>query len=473
MISYAMQPKKIHFPLTLVFALFIASSAISAQADAALGKTLFRDNCAQCHNRDMKSMLTGPALGVGESNWADYPREDLYSWIRNSSALIAAGHPRAVELWNQYKPTVMNNNSTLTDNDIESILAYVQEEYTKVPVVASPGPGGAAETQQSSNRLLYIILLIVLIAVALVLSRVISNLNQIAHVQDGKVATQPRTILQMLTHRTVVAFVIFALVIFGGYTTVNNAIAFGRQQGYAPEQPINFSHEVHAGIQGIDCQYCHDSARRSKHAGIPAASTCMNCHRAVTVGSQFGTAEITKIYASIGFNPSTNTYISNYESLPEDTIKAIYEKWISDQYKVKSGLPALDRRGAQQVAAEWEGIKTSLTNPLKPNIPGPIEWTRIHHLPDHVYFNHSQHVNVGKITCQQCHGKVEAMPVLSQYAPLSMGWCINCHRETDVQFEGNAYYDSYKRYHEELSSGKRERVTVEDIGGLECQKCHY
>ena len=465
--------RKIYLRIFLSLALLFALRTVYAQADAALGKTLFRDNCAQCHNRDMKSALTGPALGTAEANWADFPREELYAWIRNSQALIAAGHPRAIELWNQYRPTPMNANAHLTDNDIESVLAYIKEEYTKVPVVAGPGPGGAPQTQQSSNKLLYIILLIVLIAVSLVLARVISNLNQIAQVQEGKVPTQPRSILQMLTHRTVVAFVIFTLVIFGGYTTVNNAIAFGRQQGYAPEQPIKFSHEVHAGIQGIDCQYCHDSARRSKHAGIPAASTCMNCHRAVTVGSLDGTAEITKIYASIGFNPNNNSYIDNYESLPEDTIKTIYQKWIGDQYKLKSGLPALDRRGEQLVAEQWNGIKSSLTNPLKPQIEGPIEWTRIHHLPDHVYFNHSQHVSVGKITCQQCHGKVQEMPVLSQYAPLSMGWCINCHRETNVQFEGNAYYETYKRYHEELTSGKRTGVTVEDIGGLECQKCHY
>lgn len=469
-----MQLKKLYLPAILFFALLCAFENGFAQADPALGKTLFRDNCAQCHNRDMKSALTGPALGPAEANWVDYPREDLYSWIRNSSALISAGHPRAVELWNQYKPIVMTAFTNLTDNDIESILAYIQEEYTKVPLAATGvGPAGAAQPQQSSNRLLYIILLIVLAAVALVLARVISNLNQIAQVQEGKVPTQPRTIIGMLTHRSVVAFVIFALVIFGGYTTVNNAIDFGRQQGYAPEQPILFSHETHSGIQGIDCQYCHDGARRSKHAVIPAMNTCMNCHRAVSVGSQYGTAEITKIYASVGFNPNTNTYIPNYETMPEDSIRGIYEKWIGDQYKLASGLPSLDRKGEQLVAAQWDGIKTSLTNELKPNIQGPVEWVRIHHLPDHVYFNHAQHVSVGKITCQQCHGKVEAMPVLSQYAPLSMGWCINCHRETQVQFEGNAYYETYERYHEELTSGKRTRVTVEDIGGLECQKCHY
>src|SRR5690606_26967043 len=193
-----------------------------------------------------------------------------------------------------------------------------------------------------SDALLYIILLVVLAALAFVLARVISNLNQIAQVQEGKVPSEPRSILQMLTNRTVVGFLVFALVVIGGYTTVNNAIDFGRQQGYAPKQPIKFSNAQHAGIQGIDCNYCHDGARRSKHAVIPAANTCMNCDGAVTVGTQYGTAEITKIYASIGFNPNENKYIENYESLPEDSIRAIFQKWIADQYLVKTGLQTLD-----------------------------------------------------------------------------------------------------------------------------------
>ena len=133
----------------------------------------------------------------------------------------------------------------------------------------------------------------------------------------------------------------------------------------------------------------------------------------------------------------------------------------------------LGRRGNNLVEEQWSGIKTSLTNELKPNIPGPIEWVRIHHLPDHVYFSHEQHVAVGKLECQQCHGPAEEMEVLGQWAPLSMGWCINCHRETEVKFDGNPYYESYERYHEELANGDRTGVTVEDIGGLECQKCHY
>ena len=247
----------------------------------------------------------------------------------------------------------------------------------------------------------------------------------------------------------------------------------GRMQGYQPDQPIKFSHTTHAGLHKIDCQYCHDGARRSKQSVIPAANTCMNCHKAIKVGSKYGTAELTKIYASIGFNPNDDKYIDNYSNLSEADLEKIYKEWIGNSYMKTNSLTSMDDKGKREVEKQWAVLKASMTSETKPKIQGPIEWVRIHNLPDHVYFNHAQHVAVGKVACQQCHGKVEQMDVVKQYSSLSMGWCINCHRETEVKFADNAYYDSYKRYHDELKSGNREKVTVEDIGGLECQKCHY
>lgn len=93
------------------------------------GKDLFKNNCATCHNRDMQSNLTGPALGGVQERWAAYPRSDLYQWIRNSQALIDAGHPRAQELWKKWKPVIMTPSSSLKDEDIEAILTYVEEQY--------------------------------------------------------------------------------------------------------------------------------------------------------------------------------------------------------------------------------------------------------------------------------------------------------------------------------------------------------
>lgn len=467
--------------LLLVLAFLASATILSAQPDLAEGKELFRGKCATCHNKNMKQDLTGPALGGVEERWADYPRADLYKWVRQSQAMIQEGHPKATELWGQWKPTVMTNFTELTDAQIDNILAYVDDVYTKVDEVAANGvPGGGGRAEESENTLLYAVLATILGLLAIVLARIIANLNSLAAVKEGTASTATRqSLFDIITSKSVIGFALFALIVGGGYTTVNSAIEVGRQQGYAPDQPIKFSHKTHAGLQKIDCQYCHDGARRSKHSVIPAANTCMNCHKAIEVGSTYGTAELTKIFASIGYNPATDKYIENYDELPQEEVEKIYKKWIVDEFvksedaKAKySGVKLVEmaeRAGEEQ----WNGIVTSLTNDQKETVQGPIEWIRIHNLPDHAYFNHAQHVSVGKVECQNCHGKVEEMEIVGQYAPLSMGWCINCHRQTAVKFTDNPYYESYEKYHQEIKDGVRDKVTVEDIGGLECQKCHY
>jgi hypothetical protein len=329
--------------------------------------------------------------------------------------------------------------------------------------------GEVAVEEKPDNTLLFIVLAVVLGVLAVILARIISNLNYMIKVKEGEDPGRRKSLIEILTSKGVVAFVIFALVVLGGYTTVNNAISLGRQQGYQPDQPIKFSHATHAGLHKIDCQYCHDGARRSKHSVIPATNTCMNCHRAIKVGSNYGTAEITKIYASIGYDPSTDSYINGYDDISQDSVARVYKKWIADTY-VQQNQTAPE---AGYVDNQWEDIVSSLTNDNKKKVQGPIEWLRIHNLPDHAYFNHAQHVSVGQVECQTCHGPVEEMEIVQQYAPLSMGWCINCHRQTEVQFEGNEYYKAYSKYHEEIANGQRAKVTVEEIGGLECQKCHY
>lgn len=449
--------------------------AAAGAIDLEAGKTLFLNNCASCHARNMVQNLTGPALGGVEERWAAYPQEELYSWIRNSQASIASGQPRAVELWEQWKPTQMNNFTNLTDGDIDNILAYIEQEYQKTLTgTTAGGPGAVAvAVEETDNTPLFILLAVVLTILAVVLARIVSNLSYMIQVQEGTAAARRRTLVEMLTSRGVIAFVIFALVVLGGYTTVNNAIMLGRQQGYEPEQPIKFSHKTHSGVHQIECQYCHDGARRSKHSVIPAVNTCMNCHRAIKVGSNYGTAELTKIYAAIGYDPSSDKYIENYDQLPREEIEQIYKKWIADTYVQENST--IDADGEKLIEDQWDGIVTALTNEYTQDskIAGPVEWVRIHNLPDHAYFNHAQHVTVGQLECQGCHGPIQEMEVVYQYSPLGMGWCINCHRNSEVNFESNEYYKSYQIYHEQLQSGEREKVTVEDVGGLNCQKCHY
>lgn len=458
--------KRICWVFTLVIA---ATASLHAGPTKEAGKELFVANCASCHNKNMKDDLTGPALAGTEERWAAFPRKDLYAWIRNSQALIATGHPRANELWGKWKPTLMNNFPGLTDEQIESLLLYIKEPTA--PVAAGPA-AGAPVKEEDGFPWTMVGLASVLVLLAFALMRIVDNLANVSRVKNGLPPAE-RTAYQILTTKGAIAFLVFGTILIFGYKAVDNATKMGREQGYKPDQPINFSHKIHAGINKIDCQYCHDTARRSKQSGIPGANTCMNCHAAVKKGSISGTSEITKIFASIGFDPIAGKYLDGYENWSEKQIEELYKKWIGQEYMSANSLTALDESGKSVVENQWEGIISALKDDSNGKIQGPIEWVRIHNLPDHAYFNHAQHVAIGEVACQKCHGKVEEMDVVHQYSTLGMGWCINCHRETEVKFKDNDYYKQYERYHNELKAGTRDKVTVEDIGGLECQKCHY
>jgi mono/diheme cytochrome c family protein len=482
--------------LSIVFLFFFALNLAFAQGERTpeldQGMQLFKNNCGSCHAKNMKAKMTGPALAGVEERWEN-DKGRLYQWIRNSQAFIATGDAYASNLYQEYGGSVMTAFPNLTDGEIDNILGYINAVATTgaYPPKVGGGPtgneGDVASTGGGSNTLMYGVLALILAILSMVLARIVANLNHMQKVKAGLAAPARQTMWQIVTGSSVVGFLIFAFVIWGGYQTVNNAIDLGRTQGYAPTQPIKFSHETHAGLHKVDCQYCHDGARRSKHSVIPATNTCMNCHKAIEKGSEYGTAELTKIFASIGYNPEDNSYIEDYDKMSEAEIKKIYTKWIADNYMEDTNdgkaeedkLTKLDEDGEELVTEQWQGILTALTYQdgegmgLDDKIQGPINWTRIHNLPDHVYFNHAQHVTVGKQECQTCHGPVEEMKLLAQYAPLSMGWCVNCHRETKVDFKDNAYYASFKNMHQEMKEGKRAAVTVEDIGGIECQKCHY
>ena len=441
------------------------------------GRDLFRTHCAACHNRNMVDDLTGPALGGVQGRWGDYPREDLRYFIRYSQRMIQEGHPKAVEIWNEWEPAIMNNFPNLSDQEIDNILAYVDGVYTGA--YGAPAVADVTDTEvedDSDNTFMLVSLIVILGLLALVLARIANVLRAIHLAKETNRVPKPGSFFSILTSKTVVGLVLLIVIILGGYTTVNNAINLGRQQAYAPEQPIKFSHAVHAGLHEIDCQYCHDAARRSKQALIPPASTCMNCHTAIKKGSQFGTAEITKIFASLGYDPNNDVYIEDFDKMSMEEVEAIYRQWIEDEFVRDNNLDFIDAEGRVEVDKQWEDIVASLTHDHRDHVYGPIEWVRVHNLPEHVYFNHAQHVTAGNVDCQTCHGKVEEMEVLAQYSTLSMGWCINCHRQTEVQGfgDGNEYYmQAYKKYHDALKAGDKSKVTVEDIGGLNCQTCHY
>ncbi len=452
-----------------------AEESAAVQADPKVGKKLWNENsCGACHNKNMVSDATGPALGGVEARWAAEPRQHLIEWVQGSQKLIASGKSeRAKAVFAQWNQSVMLPYPGLAAADVEHLLAYIQGTYdgTFGATAVVQGEGGlVADQEEADNTWLFVLLGVALLTLSLILARVTSNLSYMVKAAEGNAPATRRTLLDMLTSKGVVAFVIFALVVLGGYTTVNNAVSLGRQQDYQPEQPIKFSHATHSGIHKIECQYCHDGARRSKHSVIPAVNTCMNCHRAIKYGSNYGTAEITKIYAAIGYDPVADAYIENYEDLSNDDLLDKYKGWIADNYLQNDGsLDEVENVVEKQLA----DIKAALTGPDDDKVAGPVQWVRIHNMPDHVYFNHAQHVTVGKIECQSCHGPVEEMELVYQYSPLSMGWCINCHRQTEVNFADNDYYQAYEQYHQEMQAGDRKKVTVEEIGGLSCQRCHY
>ncbi len=440
------------------------------------GKELFKSKgCAACHDSKFKGDLVGPNLLKVSGKWTN--KAELYAWIRNPQKLLEAKHEYATKLFEKYSKIPMTPNPTITDDEIKAILAYTENpesanapvakaksdenEYldlAKTKAVATDVPGFF------SSLTFYLILFVLLLLVALIMAYRVAKTRVRAYKDEFGEDKKVSVLGILFANRTVLKFATFGFVVFGIYFTAVRGIALGRQQDYQPDQPIAYSHKVHAGDNQIDCEFCHDAARRSRHAMIPGTNTCMKCHKGIKKGSQYGTQELTKIYASIGFDPSTGKYIKGYDKMSQEDVKKVFTSWLKKENK-----------GDDAVAdKQWKNIVASLTNEYKDKVQGPIEWNRVHNLPDHVYFNHSQHVTVGKIACQECHGPIEEMETVKQYAPLSMGWCVNCHRKTNVKFEDNKYYDKYfAKYHAEMNEGKRSGVTVKDIGGLDCQKCHY
>lgn len=414
-------PSRSKFTYTALLTILLSIGFLFANAEVdkahwAEGKSLFKSNCAACHNP--KADGTGPALMGVTSRWeaagefkGKSGKQWLHTWIHNWHDAVGAGYKYAVDMSGS-RPSEMNVFVTLNDQNIDDILLYVENPDAGAPVVVKGPEVEGPKEEESSNAAIYIfvaflvILVVILVSVTNRLDKVVAEKQGI--VEEVKIPFYKRT-------NFIVALVLLGIVL-GGYATVDTFTHFGRQQGYQPSQPIKFSHKLHAGTHKIDCQYCHQTANKGKHSNIPSLNTCMNCHKQISKGPLYGTEEIAKIYAAVGWDPTAKTY---------------------DLAKAK-----------------------------------PIEWTRIHNLPDHVYFNHAQHVNAGKVQCQTCHGNIQEMEEVYQYAPLSMGWCINCHRNTEVQFSNN-YYSAYEKIHEDLKNKKIDKVTVATIGGTECQKCHY
>lgn len=433
-VTYRNQISKVLGLSLVVFLLssisLFAQGEEAAAGDVAKGKALFNQNCAACHS--LKKKMTGPNLYKVESRLAEdegLGREWLYSWIKNSSGVIKSGDAYANKIYAEYNQTAMTAFPTLSNGDIDNILAYTAAEpETPAPGVVAGTPVAPVEPGISNNVILAGLVLVFAFLVFMLFS-VKSTLKQVmeANGVDVKEASEKRTPIwkAFVQNQFLVLVATIFLLLGSAYFAYGWMMQVGVDQGYAPIQEIHYSHRIHAGDNKIECKYCHSSARVSKHSGIPSLNVCMNCHKSISEvapetlaeGTAFGVnydEEIDKLYAAVGWDEENQKYTGESK---------------------------------------------------------PVEWTRIHNLPDFAYFNHSQHVSVAGVECQTCHGPVEEMEIMEQYAPLTMGWCINCHRETNVKVEGNEYY---VKIHEELSKKYGvETLTAAQMGGLECGKCHY
>ncbi|MFM2387729.1 MAG: hypothetical protein RL660_2486 [Bacteroidota bacterium] len=391
------------------------------------GKALFSTNCASCHHPVKNA--TGPAL-QGISGRA--PSKDwIYKWIRNSASVIASGDKYANELYAKWNKTAMTAFPNLSTEEIDAIVNYV-ESY-KAPVAAPADGGGTGSKSgagESSSNFFYLTITGLLAICAFALVTVNRKLHQTA---SEKVGYEYKKHVPWYRHKLYLAAIgVVAFLALGAWMT-RGGIKLGRQKDYQPAQPIYYSHKVHAGINQINCQYCHSAAEKGKHSMIPSFNVCMNCHK--------------------GINKYTG--VEEHPLVGKDGEKINGDAEIAKLYD----------------AVGWDPVKKAYTNPAHPE---KYQWVKIHNLPDHVAFSHATHVKNGKVACQRCHGEIQEMDEVYQSSDLSMGFCVNCHREQKVQFTENNYYAKiYEKYHDEMKAGTRDSVTVAEVGGLECAKCHH
>ena len=408
--------KQLHFTFRccylLTVSLFVSNFSFS-QPD---GAALFKSNCVACHSIG-KGVVIGPDLKDAHKR---RPEDWLIKWIKNSQAVVKSGDAYAVALFNKFNKIPMTSFN-LKDDEIKAMLAYVKAESEKAPPPAPAASAQGQAEQKGGNTFLYLLIAaVVLFLITTIMKKIQHAMEKALRHKQGlpepvKMKRWESFVHWARNNKKLLAVAFIVLSVFGSVKGWYALAAIGVAQGYQPDQPIAFSHKIHAGDNAINCKYCHFGAEKGKTAGIPPDNVCMNCHKYIKTGTLTGADEIAKIYKALDYNPETQTYGKNQK---------------------------------------------------------PIQWVRIHNLPELTYFNHSQHVKVAGVECQTCHGEVQNETVAKQFAPLTMQWCIDCHRTTPVKMAGNHYYDDY---HKELLKkyGSDSLITVERIGGTECSKCHY
>ena len=457
MISWRKHYKKALVALGLL--LSTSASVYAQDGDPKKGQELFKANCTACHALDKQ--LVGPALGgVVERLKKDQGLEKdwFHKWIKDNKAFRASGDKYANEVYNKFNKTEMTQFPSLSDTDIDDILAYTTNPPADAP--AADAKGGAAadvnsaaalEAQQRESATSKI-LMISLLAIGGLLIWLLFKLRELVKLQRTEElsdlnATRAYSFADLYKKYNYIGKALLGLLaLLAVYGVWNALMGIGVYKGYKPEQPIYFSHKIHAGENKIDCQLCHSGAKYGKVSEIPSMNVCMNCHRNIS------------------------EYKGKYMEPGKD--KAFYDAEIQKIYQHTG----------------WDPAKQQYTGKTE-----PVEWTRIHNMPDFVYFNHSQHVVAGEqaiissfnkknpnnqidVVCKACHGKIDTMNVVQMANDFTMGWCIECHRTTEVDMNNGYNEEYFKNLHEKLKKQYPKdggKITVDAIGGLECGKCHY
>ena len=446
MISWRKHYKKVLLAVSLLLTTSASIYAQDLKGDAKKGEALFKTNCSACHALDKQ--MVGPALGgvVDRLKTEQNLGVDWFQkWIKDNKALRASGDKYANEVFEKFKKVEMTQFPSLSDQDVADILEYTTNPPKVEPAAedAANSPEAQKAAQEEKNR--SIIILVSLVSIAGLLLWILFRLSQLVKLQrkSGEISDLDATRIHSLgefynKYQTLGKTVMGLLAVLALYGIWNWLMWVGVYKGYQPEQPIYFSHKIHAGENKIDCQLCHSSAKYGKVSEIPSVNVCMNCHK--------GIAEYKGKYIEEGKDRAFYTA----------EIKKIYE------------------------AAGWDEGSQSYTGKTK-----PIEWVRIHNMPDFVYFNHSQHVVAGEqtimkakkvdVVCKACHGQVQEMDKVQMANNFTMGWCIECHRTTEVDMTNGYNKEYYQKLHDKLKKqyGGETKMTVDAIGGLECGKCHY
>ncbi|WP_341652833.1 c-type cytochrome [Blattabacterium cuenoti] len=413
------------------------------KGDVENGMELFKKNCTACHSIDLEKKMIGPALhGVTEKR----NRKWLHQWIKNNKSLRESGDQDALEIYKEYGNIEMNPFPQLSEKQIDDILSFIKnpdsikkKEHHEINHNNEEDHENDKEKNQFLIKLITFCFGILSLILFWILYR-IQILIRLINKGETKVSTfRKKNFIINVLYKKVLGndkkkwylFSCFTgfFLLFGIYETWNFLMKIDVNKGYKPEQPIYFSHKIHSEINKIDCQYCHSSAKYGKVSGIPSVNVCMNCH--ITIHEYNGdylekgksrneyNKEIQKIYKSIGWDPETRKYS-----------KKIH----------------------------------------------PIQWIRIHNMPDFVYFDHSQHILTGEkaikklkkvnLVCNACHGEIQKMDTVEMSNDFTMEWCISCHKNVGID-KKNQYYKEY------FPSTTNKKITVDMIGGTECAKCHY